>query len=64
MEHNRTEQKIFLSLTVDNVNALQALFRATLTLGVHPWGQNIAYALALVKLGPHTTLGEDWFNGV
>jgi hypothetical protein len=49
MEHNRTEQKIFLSLTVDNVNALQALFRATLTLRVHPWGQNIAYDLALVK---------------
>ena len=64
MEHNRTEQKIFLSLTVDNVNALQALFRAPLTPGVHPAGQNIAYDLALVRLGPHTTFDEDWFNGV
>jgi hypothetical protein len=27
-------------------------------------GQNIAYDLALVKLGPHTKFGEDWSNGV
>jgi hypothetical protein len=35
-----------------------------LTLGVHPGGRNIAYDLALVKLGPHTKFGEDWSNGV
>ncbi len=34
------------------------------TPGVHPGGRNIAYDLALVKLGPHTKFGEDWFNGV
>jgi hypothetical protein len=32
--------------------------------GVHPGGQNIAYDLALVKIGPHTKFGEDWSNGV
>ncbi len=32
--------------------------------GVHPGGRNIAYDLALVKLGPHTKFGEDWSNGV
>jgi hypothetical protein len=26
--------------------------------------QNIAYDLALVKLGPHAKFGEDWSNGV
>jgi hypothetical protein len=41
------------------VDALQTLFRAPLTPGVHPRGQNIAYDLALVKLGPHTKFGED-----
>jgi hypothetical protein len=46
------------------VDALQKLFRAPLTPGVHPGGQNIAYDLALVKLGPHTKFGEDWSNGV
>jgi hypothetical protein len=51
-------------LTVEAVDALQTLFRAPLTLGVHPGGQNIAYDLALVKLGPHTEFGEDWSNGV
>ena len=35
-----------------------------LTPGVHPWGRNIAYDLALVKLGPHAKFGEDWSNGV
>jgi hypothetical protein len=40
------------SLTVEAVDALQTLFRASLTPGVHPGGQNIAYDLALVKLGP------------
>ncbi len=35
-----------------------------ITLGVHPGGQNIAYNLAIVKLGPHTKFGEDWSNGV
>ena len=35
-----------------------------LTLGVHPGGKNIAYDLALVKLGPHTKFGEDWSNSV
>ncbi len=35
------------------VDALQTLFRAPLTPGVHPGGRNIAYDLALVKLGPH-----------
>jgi hypothetical protein len=29
-----------------------------------PGGQNIAYDLALVKLGPHTKFDEDWSNGV
>jgi hypothetical protein len=29
-----------------------------------PGVQNIAYDLALVKLGPHTKFGEDWSNGV
>ncbi len=46
--------KIFLSLVVAAVDALQTLFRAPLTPGVHPGGRNIAYDLALVKLGPHT----------
>jgi len=46
------------------VDALQTLFRAPLTPGVHPGGRNIAYDLALVKLGPHTKFGEDWSNGV
>jgi hypothetical protein len=54
----------FPSLKVEAVDALQTLFRAPLTLGVHPGGQNIAYDLALVKLGPHTKFGEDWSNGV
>ena len=49
---------------VEAVDALQTLFRAPLNLGVHPGGQNIAYDLALVKLGPHTKFGEDWSNGV
>ncbi len=43
------------------MDALQTLFRAPLTLGVHP---NIAYDMALVKLGPHAKFGEDWSNGV
>ncbi len=49
----------FPSLMVAAVDTLQTLFRA-------PWpqGQNIAYDLALVKLGPHTKFGEDWSNGV
>jgi hypothetical protein len=46
------------------VDVPQTLFRAPLTPGVHPGGQNIAYDLALVKLGPHTKFGEDWSNGV
>ena len=46
------------------VDALQTLFRAPLTLGVHPRGRNIAYDLALGKLGPHTKFGEDWSNGL
>ncbi len=54
----------FPSLTVAAVDALQTLFRAPLTLGVHPGGQNIAYDLALVKLGPHTKFGEDWSNWI
>jgi hypothetical protein len=45
------------------VDALQ-MFRAPLTPGVHPGGRNIAYDLALVKLGPHTKFGEDWSNGL
>jgi hypothetical protein len=40
------------------------LFRGPLTPGVHPGGRNIAYDLALVKLGPHTKFGEDWSNGL
>ena len=44
--------KKFPSLTVEAVDALQTLFRAPLTPGVHPGGRNIAYDLALVKLGP------------
>jgi len=32
--------------------------------GVHPRGQNIAYDLALVKLGPHNKFGEDLSNSV
>ena len=32
--------------------------------GVHPGGRNIAYDLALVKLGAHTKFGEDWSNGL
>jgi hypothetical protein len=55
---------ILPSLTVEAVDALQTLFRALLTPRVHPGGQNIAYDLALVKLGPHTKFGEDWSNGV
>ncbi len=35
-----------------------------MTPGVHPGSQNIAYYLALVKLGPHTKFGEDWSNGL
>ncbi len=54
----------FPSLTVVAVDAIQTLFRAPLTPGVHPGGRNIAYDLALVKLGPHTKFGEDWSNGV
>ena len=46
------------------VDALQTLFRAPLTPGVHPGGRNIAYDLALVKLGAHAKFGEDWSNGV
>ncbi len=49
--------KLFPSLTVAAVDALQTLFRAPLTPGVHPGGRNIAYDLALVKLGPHTKFG-------
>jgi hypothetical protein len=56
--------KIFPSLTVAAVDALQTLFRAPWPLGVHPGGQNIAYDLALLKLGPHTKFGEDWSNGL
>ncbi len=41
---------MFTSHTVVAVDAIQTLFRAPLTPGVHPGGQNIAYAL--VKLGP------------
>ena len=52
------------SLTVEAVDSLQTLFRAPLTPGVHPGGGNIAYDLALVKLGPHTKFGEDWSNSV
>ncbi len=52
------------SLKVEAVDALQTLFRAPLTPGVHPGGHNIAYDLALVKLGPHTKFGEDWSNGI
>ena len=33
-------------------------------LGCTPRGRNIAYDLALVKLGPHTKFGEDWSNGL
>jgi hypothetical protein len=51
--------KKFPSLTVEAVDSLQTLFRAPLTPGVHPGGLNIAYDLALVKLGPHTKFGED-----
>ncbi len=40
------------------------MFRAPLTLGVYPWGQNIAYDLALVQLGPHAKFCENWSNGV
>jgi hypothetical protein len=54
----------FPSVTVAAVDALQTLFRAPLTPGVHPGGRNIAYDLALVKLGPHTKFGEDWSNGM
>jgi len=54
----------FPSVTVAAVDALQTLFRAPLTPGVHPGGRNIAYDLALVKLGPHTKFGEDWSNGL
>ena len=54
----------FPSLTVEAVDALQTLFRAPWPLGSTPGGQNIAYDLALVKLGPHTKFGEDWSNGV
>jgi hypothetical protein len=46
------------------VDALQTLFRALLTPGVHLGGRNIAYDLALVKLGAHSKFGEDWSNGV
>jgi hypothetical protein len=46
------------------VDALQTLFRAPLTPGVHPGGRKIAYDLALAKLGAHTKFGEDWSNGV
>ena len=46
--------KFFPSLTVEAVDALQTLFMVPLTPGVHPGGRNIAYDLALVKLGPHT----------
>ncbi len=49
---------------VEAVYALQTLFRAPLTLWVHPGGQNIAYDLALAKLGPLTKFGEDWSNSV
>jgi hypothetical protein len=56
--------KFFPSLTVAAVDALQTLFRAPLTPGVHPGGRNIAYDLALVKLDPHTKFGEDWSNGL
>ena len=55
---------IFSSFTVAAVGALQTLFRAPLTPGVHPGGRNIAYDLALVKLGPHDKFGEDWTNCV
>jgi hypothetical protein len=54
----------FSSLTVAAVDALHTMFRAPLTPGVHPGGRNIAYDLALVKLGPHTKFGEDWSNGL
>jgi hypothetical protein len=56
--------KKFHNLTVAAVDALQTLFRAPLTPGVHSGGQNIAYDLALVKLGPHTKFGDDWSIGL
>jgi hypothetical protein len=55
--------KFFSSLTVAAVEALQTLFRAPPDPGGPPRGWNIAYDLALVKLGPHTKFGEDWSNG-
>jgi hypothetical protein len=64
LPYNSCFIKNFPSLTVAAVDALQTLFRAPLTPGVHPGGRNIAYHLALVKLGPHTKFGEDWSNGV
>ena len=33
-------------------------------LGCTHGGRNIAYDLALVKLGPHTKFSEDWSNGL
>ncbi len=51
--------KFFPSLTVAAVDALQTLFRAP----PDPGGRNIAYHMALVKLGPHK-FGEDLSNGV
>ncbi len=49
---------------VEAVDALQTLFRVPLIPRVHRGGQNIAYDLALVKLGPHAKFGEDWSNCV
>ncbi len=60
----RVKARFFPSVTVAAVDALQTLFRAPLTPGVHTGGRNIAYYLALVKLGPHTKFGEDWSNGL
>ncbi len=56
--------KFLPGLTVAAVDALQTLFRAPLTPGVHPGGRNISYDLALVKLGPHTKFGEGWSNSL
>ncbi len=52
--------KYFPSLTVAAVDALQTLFRDPWPRGSTPGGQNIAYDLVLVKLGPHTKCGEKF----
>jgi hypothetical protein len=55
--------KIIPSLTVAAVDALETCLGPPDPEGP-PWGQNIAYDLALVKLGHHTKFGEDWSNSV